>query len=180
MGPDPLLSELMKVYHFSITAMASGNDVSAADGATALDRRARRSEITLALRRDLICEACSAPFHYTFRVIAGRTLSFGQSGADSDMVRAAVEHQLRRRIRCPKCHTLQHQDRRAFLRQERAHGLIGLVTVLGTVTGASVLSGGGYVLAGAWGLVVGLGGSVVLTLALTRWMLARLLAPISS
>lgn len=180
MGPDPLLSELMKAYRFSITAMASGDPASVADGATALDRRARRSEIALALRRDLTCEACGVSFHYTFRVIAGRTLSYGQSGADSDMVRAAVERQLQRRIRCPKCHAIQHQDRRAFLRQERAHGLIGLVTVLGTVMGAAVLSGGGYLFAGAWGLIVGLGGSVALTLALTRWMLARLLAPLSS
>jgi len=57
--------------------------------------------------------------------------------------------------------------------------MVGLLSIGGTAIGTGLLSSGGYLVAGGWGLVIGLGGSALLGLWLTRWMLVRLLEPVA-
>lgn len=170
----------MRRYRFSVVSLGELLAQTPLREAGAFDRRANRKEITIALRRDLICEVCGEPFDTTFSVVTHSVAGRGGRTVDSDTVRAELERQLRRRVRCPFCHAVQRGDRRSFLRRERRHSLIGIAAVSGTIVGTSMLSGGGYLLAGTWGLMLGLGGSFVLTWTLTRWMLAQLLAPLSS
>jgi ribosomal protein L37AE/L43A len=183
MLPDPYLSDLMKTHRFSIVNMESlgGGRASWESGGTVraggltFDSAGRWREVALKMRRELICEACGREFAYTFRVIAGGTVSRGQRTLDPTALVATLEQQLRRRIHCPHCHALQRDVRRAFRRREVHHSLVGITAVGGTIVGAMGLSSGGYILAGELGLMAGLGLSVALVLVLTRWMLARLL-----
>jgi hypothetical protein len=127
------------------------------------------------MRRDVICETCERSFNYTFDCLTGGTVSRGQRVFDTTALASALERQLRRRIHCPHCHAVQRNVRRTFVHRERRHSLVGLVTLGGTIMGATGLSTGGYALAGIWGLMMGLGLSVGLVLLLTRWMLIQLL-----
>jgi ribosomal protein L37AE/L43A len=180
MLPDPYLADLMKAHNFSIVKMETlgGGSATWGRGRTSgitFDSAGRWREVALEIQRNLVCEACGRDFDYTFQIIAGGTISRGQRTLDPAALVSKLEHQLRRRIRCPHCHALQRDVRHAFIRREIHHSLVGLTAVGGTVVGALGLSSGGYMLAGEWGLMAGLGLSVALVLTLTRWMLAHLL-----
>ena len=182
MGVDPYLSDLMRLHGFSIQSMEIVTDAASTWGdaghsTIGFDVSGRRREAALVMRRDLVCEVCAEPSAYTFRVAAECVVSRGQRVWDGAAVTPALERELRRRIRCPHCQAIQHRDRRAFCRRERRHSLVGLAALGGTIIGSGVLSSGGYVLAGSWGLAAGLVGSLLLGLILTRWMLTQLLEP---
>ncbi len=164
MLPDPYLSDLMKLYGFSLT------DVQRAGRGTG-----RRHDVLLQMRRDIVCEWCSRPFGYAFQVGANGSVSRGRQTIDVAMVTPKLERELRRRIRCPHCQAVQRRTRRLFVRRELRHGVVALIAVGGTILGAITLATGGYVLAGLAGLSVGLGLAIALVLTLTRWMLGELI-----
>jgi ribosomal protein L37AE/L43A len=180
MLPDPYLSDLMKTHRFSIVKMETVGGGRAAwtrsvAGGLAFDSAGRWREVALRMRRDMVCEQCGREFGYTFQVLSGGTVSRGNRTLDPSSLVATLEQQLRRRVHCPFCDAPQRNVRRAYLKREFYHSLIGLTAVGGTIVGSMGLSAGGYMVAGGWGLVTGLGLSVALVLKLTRWMLARLL-----
>jgi len=167
MGVDSYLSDLMRLTGFSIRSMETVADAASTwrdtrQGTIGFDVSGRRREVALAIRRDLVCEVCAEPFGTTFRVVAENMVSRGQHIWDCAAVTSALERELRRRIRCPRCQAIQHRDSRAFRRREWRHSLVGLVAVVGSIIGSGALSSGGYVLAGGWGLAVGLDGSLLL------------------
>lgn len=171
---NPYLADLMKRHRFSIVeieTLRSGNT----PGEVRTFAGVRWREVALAMRRDLICEYCHAPFHYTFQV---REESYGggaQSTSDYAGLTRAVERELRRRVRCPDCHAIQHTARRAALQRERRHNLIGLAAIGGSMVSAVALASGGYIVAGGWGLAVGCVVAVGLMLKWVQWMLAEIL-----
>ncbi|MBN2007221.1 MAG: hypothetical protein JXA21_27975 [Anaerolineae bacterium] len=132
-------------------------------------------EVVLAMRRDLICEHCHAPFHYIFQVHEESFGAGARSTSDYAALTHAVERELRRRVRCPDCRAVQHKARHTALRREHRHNLIGLATIAGSVVGAAFLAIGGYAIAGVWGLAVGCIVAVGLMLRLVQWMVAELL-----
>jgi len=184
MGIDPYLSDLMRLHGFSIQSMETVTDAASTWGdmrhsTVGFDVSGRRREVALVMRRDLVCEVCAESFGITFRVAAECVVSRGQRVWDGAAVTPALECELRRRVRCPHCQAIQQGDRRAFRRREWRHSLVGLAALGGTIIGSGVLSSGGYVLAGSWGLAAGLVGSLFLVLTLTRWMLTQLLEPVT-
>jgi hypothetical protein len=161
---DPYLSDLMREYGFSIVGVQT-----AGSGA------GRLHDILLRIHRDVVCELCGQPFGYGFQVVVDGTVRRGRRTLDVAMVTPKVEHELRRRIRCPHCRAVQHRVRRVFVHREIHHGIVGLSALGGTLVGAATLSIGGYMLAGFMGLLIGLGLSIALVLTLTRWMLGELI-----
>ncbi len=132
-------------------------------------------EVLLVMRRDLICEHCHTPFHYTFQVHEETSGAGVQSASDYAALTHAVERELRRRVRCPDCRGVQRVARHMVLRRERRHNLVGLAAIGGSTAGAVALAGCGYIVAGGWGLVLGCIAAVVLMLKLVQWMVAELL-----
>ncbi len=163
MLPDPYLSDLMKLYGFSIAGVQTGGNGTG-----------RWHDVRLQMRRDVVCELCGRSFSYGFQVGVDGAVSRGRRTMDVTMVTPRLERELRRRIRCPYCQAVQRTARRLFIRREVRHGVVGLITLGGTVLGALTFAAGGYVLAGFIGLAIGLGLAVALVLTLTRWMLGQL------
>jgi hypothetical protein len=182
---DPYLSDLMKIYRFSIANMESLGSGSAVWGGGAripggprFDAVGRWREVRLEVRRDILCEVCGRDFGYAFRIVAGGTVQRGQKTIDPVMVTPRLERELRRRVRCPHCRAVQRDVRRIFVRREARHTLVGVTALGGTVLGSIALSSGGYLVAGSAGLVAGLGLSFLFVLRLTLWMLGELIDPV--
>ena len=182
MAPDPYLSDLMKLYGFSMVGVrkpggsrSAGGPNDGARGAASFDAVGRWREVTYQMRRDIVCEACGHLFGYAFVVTADGTISRGQRTLDASMLTPMLERELRRRIKCPRCESRQRSVRRTFVRREAFHSLVGVTALGGTIMGAVGLTSGGYILAGGWGLYAGLALSLVLALVLTRWMLGELI-----
>jgi hypothetical protein len=177
---DPELADLMDRYRFSIVEMRTLRSASSPwerspDGQLSFDSKGRWREVALQVRRDLTCERCGQPFSYTFRVVEEGHVHRGMNSPALARLPRALEQQLRRRVRCPHCREIQQQARRAFIRREVRHSLIGGAAIGGGLLGSLGLLLGGYSLAGGWGLALGIALSVGLVLGLTRWMLARVL-----
>ena len=175
---DPYLSELMRRYRFSIVDMRGlqGGLSSWKQGRTTqFNASGRWREVSLRIRRDIVCEVCGHNFAITSSVVMDSTVEKGISTVDSARMVAVLERELRRRINCPRCGTPQRQTRRKVIRRNNRHGMIGITAIGGNVLGAITLSSFGYALAGGWGLIVGLSLSIALFIKLTRWMLGKLL-----
>jgi len=177
---DDHLADLMQRYHFSIAGMrtlGSGSSPwkNGADGSMAFDPSGRWREVAVLVRRELTCEQCGETFAYTFTVVEEGHIHQGRHTPGYEELTHALEHELRRSIRCPHCRAPQRQTRRAFVHQERQHALIGSVAMGGGILGATVCLFGGYALAGMWGLALGAVAAVGLVVKLTQWMLARVM-----
>ncbi len=177
---DDHLTALMQCYHFSVVGMrtlggGSSPWHSSADGGMAFDASRRWREVALQVRREVTCEQCGAAFEYTFRVVEEGHVHRGHHLPAHDELTRALEHELRRSIRCPHCRALQRQTRQMFVRRERQHALIGGAAMGGGILGATACIFGGYALAGPWGLALGALAATGLVVKLTQWMLARIL-----
>jgi DNA-directed RNA polymerase subunit RPC12/RpoP len=177
---DDHLNDLMQRHRFSIVGMrtlGSGSSPwhNGADGSIAFDASRRWREVALQVRREVTCEQCGEAFDYTFRVVEEGHVHRGQHAPAYEALTHALEHELRRSIRCPHCRTPQRQTRRAFMRRERRHALIGGVAMGGGILGTIVCIFGGYALAGMWGLALGAIAAIGLVVKLTQWMLARVM-----
>ncbi|HOT92572.1 MAG TPA: hypothetical protein PLJ78_11310 [Anaerolineae bacterium] len=177
---DDHLTDLMQRYHFSIAGMRTLGGGSApwhnsADGSLAFDPSGRWREVVLQVRRELTCEQCGETFAYTFTVVEEGHVYRGQYTPGYEELAHALGHELRRRVHCPFCRAVQRETRRAFVRRERQHTLIGSVAMGGGILGATVCIFGGYALAGMWGLALGAIVAMGLVISLTQWMLARVL-----
>ena len=177
---NPHLTDLMEHYKFSIENIKTVNSGGAPweSGASGLsfDTSGRWREVALRIQRDLICEQCGESFSYTFQVIEQSLSQRGRSTSDYTELTRALEQQVRRRVRCPACGGIQRATRRALLYQDAQHNIAGMVAIGGSLLGALTLAGGGYALAGEWGLAIGSIASVVLMLTLVRWMLGKILS----
>ncbi len=170
---DPYLADLMDRYDFSIVEVRPvGSAQQARDGRS----RGGWREVELRMSRTMLCEQCGGTFSYTFVALEHVYGPRGQSTSNYAALTHAVEQQLRRRICCTACGAPQREIRQIFIRRDMHHNLVGLTAVGGSLLGALTLTGGGYALAGGWGLLAGSLASVVLMLALVRWMLAHLLS----
>lgn len=177
---DPYLTVLMERYHFSIVEMRTLHSGSSpwardAEGHLAFDTGGRWRQVALAVRREMTCEQCGTPFAYTFRVVEEGGTHRGRRAQNYDALKRAVERQLRRRVRCPHCQTVQQQPRRTLVRRDRRDNLVGVVSIGGGMVGAVTCVTGGYVLAGGWGSVLGAVVALGWVIKLTQWMLAHLL-----
>ena len=139
------------------------------DGSLTFDTSGRWREVVLQVRREVTCERCGEAFGYTFQVVEEGHVHRGQHTPVYEELARALEHQLRRPIRCPHCHARQQQGR------ERRHALIGGAAMGGGILGATVCVFGGCALAGMWGLALGAVVSGGLVIKLTQWMPARVL-----
>jgi DNA-directed RNA polymerase subunit RPC12/RpoP len=175
---DPYLSELMRKYRFTIInmrGMQSGLS-SWKQGATPqFDASGQWKEISIHIRRDIVCEMCGHNFDINFTTMIDSAVEKGISTVDTGRMTAVLERELRRRIKCPRCGIIQQQVRRKILRRNARHNFIGMSAIGANVLGAILFSMCGYALAGRWGLITGLVLSLVMAVKLTRWMLATLL-----
>lgn len=175
---DPYLSELMRKHGFSIVEIRAlrGGQSSWEQGRGVQFIASRRwREIAMRIRRDIKCEVCGHTFDTTFPVVMDSVIEKGASTVDIARMVAVLERELRRRISCPQCGQPQRQVRRTIIRRNTRHNIIGVTAIGANLVRAATLSTFGYALAGGWGLTLGLGLSIALLIALTRWMLAKLL-----
>lgn len=133
----------------------------------AYDPDATWTETHYTIRRDMICEACGQWFGYTFEV--DQISRDHKSGRSTDgALRREISRQLRRRIRCTRCRTVQKEPRHALLREDRRQSTVGCALVfIGLLLSAAGGGLGGW-LFGTVGLFVGL--FVGLVSALAAWV----------
>jgi ribosomal protein L37AE/L43A len=170
----------MERYNFSIedikTVNSGGAPWESGTSGLSFDTTGRWREVGLRIRRDLVCEQCGERFSYTFQVIEQSLSQHGRSTSDYSELTRALEQQVRRKVRCPACGGVQQATRRAFLLRDARHNVVGAAAIGGSLLGALTLAGGGYALAGGWGLAMGSIASMVLMLRLVRWMLGKILS----
>jgi hypothetical protein len=139
------------------------------------DAEAAWTQTHYTIRRDLVCESCSQAFGYIFEVDQLSQVYEGRRRTDGTL-RQQLSHQVRRRIRCPHCRSLQKEPRRTLLRQSH------WITVQGCgVAGAGLLLTSGLALLGGWqagilGFLVGLAIGLVGVIALWFSVLPRIFA----
>jgi ribosomal protein L37AE/L43A len=175
---DPYLSELMRKHRFSIVEMHglhSGQSSWEQGRTMQFSASGRWREVSLRIRRDIVCEVCGHTFAKTFPVVLDSTIEKGISTLDTARMVAVLERELRRRTSCPRCGKPQHQVRRQVIQRNTRHSIIGATAIGANVLGAVLLTTFGYALAGGWGLALGLVLSFVLLIKLVRWMLSELL-----
>ncbi len=172
---DDRLADLLQCYGFSITHMQTVGSISSpwrngADGRMTFDASGHWREVVLQMQREMRCERCGGDFAYTFQVLEEGHVYRGHTPSYTELTRA-LEHELRRAIRCPYCHTRQRRIRRMFFAREQHHALIGSLAIGGSMLGTTLFIFGGYMLAGMWGLIFGALLALGLVIKLTQWML---------
>jgi hypothetical protein len=129
-------------------------------GMRALDRRSAYdsagtwTETHYTFRRRMMCEACHQQFGYNFEV--DQVSRIHREGRRTDgTLRRELGRQLRRRIRCPHCRTVQKEPRRTLRRADHAQSGLscGLILLDVLLFGALAVLGGW--LAGLTGVFVG-------------------------
>ncbi len=163
--PTEELRDVLQEYGFRILGRERRRSGQApwrqtpAGGRYSFDGQARWTETHYTLRRDLTCEGCGQPFGYNFEVDQfSQEHRLGRSTDGS--LRQELGRQLRRRLRCPHCRTVQREPRRTLRRQGRKQVLMGcglaaaglLIIGLLALVGGLLLGIPGYIL----GLVAGL------------------------
>jgi hypothetical protein len=124
------------------------------DGRFVYDSDATWTETHYTFRRQMVCEVCHQAFGYNFEV--DQVSRIHREGRRTDgALRQELGRQLRRRIRCPHCRTIQREPRRTLRRADRMQsglscGLILLDLLLFVALGAL-----GGLLAGLAGFFVG-------------------------
>lgn len=124
-------------------------------GKTVYDPDGTWTDTHYIIRRDVTCEVCGTRFGYSFEVDqVSRVHKVGRSTDGS--LRRELGRQLRRRIRCPECHSLQKEPRRTLHREDHRLSALSCGMVLGGILCVLLLGGLGGWLAGMVGFLAGL------------------------
>jgi hypothetical protein len=139
------------------------------------DEEGTWTETHYTIRRNVVCEACGQPFGYVFEVEQlSRMQSFGRI-TDGNL-RHELDRQLRQRLSCSHCHTVQKEPRRTLLRRDRRQLAQGCgLTAVGLLLASGLALLGGWQ-AGLLGFLAGLAAGLILLLVLWRSFLPRILA----
>jgi hypothetical protein len=126
-----------------------------AEGHLVYDSEATWTETHYTFRREIRCEACGEQFGYNFEV--DQVSRVHREGRCTDgSLRRELGRQLRRRLRCPHCRTVQREPRRGLSRAEhRQTALACSLIVVGFFLFVSLGLLGGWV-GGVLGFFLGL------------------------